>query len=119
MTENRNFHDSFTEWAALARENPNAFEALRAARVRGVIERAPAARRRRLEALQWRIDQECTRAATPLEAARRLSGMMWDSLLGSGGFLESLRGSCRRPPPGSAVPGTEIDKVVELHPRRP
>jgi len=117
MTEIRSFHESFTEWATLARQDPKAFEALRAARVQDVIERAPAARRRRLEALQWRIDQECTRAATPLDAARKLSGMMWESLLGSGGLLESLRAPRLRPI--SDLSAVRTAKVVELHPRKP
>ncbi len=91
MRENRSFHESFNEWAALARSDPRAFEALRRQQVRRLIERAPPRRRIRLEALQWRIDQERNRAPSPLEACRRLSGMMWDSLLGKGGLLDSLR----------------------------
>jgi hypothetical protein len=91
MRQSGNFHEDFSAWAALARRDPRAFEALRQAKVQDLIDRAPARRRRRLEALQWRIDQERSRAATPLEACRRLSGMMWNSVLGKGGLLESLR----------------------------
>jgi hypothetical protein len=91
MRQDRSFHEDFNEWAALARSDPRAFEALRREKVQLLIERAPANRRRRLQALQWRIDQERSRAPSPLEACRRLSGMMWDSVLGKGGLLESLR----------------------------
>jgi len=105
MGQDHSFHESFSEWAALARNDPGAFEALRQKKVQLLIERAPLRRRRRLEALQWRIDQERSRAPSPLEACRRLSGMMWHSVLGRGGLLESLRA----PPRGDATPAPPRD----------
>ncbi len=112
MRQDRSFHEHFNEWAALARSDPRAFEALRREKVALLIERAPASRRRRLQALQWRIDQECNRARSPLEACRRLSGMMWDSVLGKGGLLESLRaphrGDGATSPPWELAPGSNV-----------
>ena len=84
MRPSHSFHESFNEWAALARSDPPAFEALRREKVQLLIERAPLRRRSRLQALQWRIDQERDRAPSPLEACRRLSGMMWDREPGAG-----------------------------------
>jgi hypothetical protein len=119
MRDSRNINEDFSTWAALARQDPRAFEALRQSKVQDLIERAPRRRRQRLEALQWRIDQERNRAATPLDACRRLSGMMWDSVLGKGGLLESLRA------PRSASEGARHPRpaqggsnVLRFRPRR-
>ena len=117
MRRSGNFHDDFSAWAALARRDPLAFEALRQAKVQNLIDRAPPRRRRRLEALQWRIDQERHRAATPMDACRRLSGMMWDSVLGRGGLLESLRTPRQDAGRGTAPSRDGGSNVVRFTPR--
>jgi hypothetical protein len=118
MRQSGNFQEDFSAWAALARHDPHAFEALRQAKVQDLIDRAPARRRRRLEALQWRIDQERNRAATPLDACRRLSGMMWDSVLGRGGLLESLRTPMHEEEgSGASSPAAPGSNVLRFRPR--
>jgi hypothetical protein len=80
----------FDHWAALARDDPAAFEALRRATIDAFIDGAPLERQERLRRLQWRIDQERRRAASPLAGCIRISRMMWNSLVGRGGLRERL-----------------------------
>lgn len=70
----------FAHWMQLAGSDPERFERARLAAIGEVIEAAPAARRQRLQGLQWRIEQERRRARTPMAACLRLSSLMWDSL---------------------------------------
>ncbi|HHH39271.1 MAG TPA: DUF3135 domain-containing protein [Sedimenticola sp.] len=80
----------FDHWAELARDDPDRFEALRQAEIEAVISRAPEAQQQRLRCLQWRIDQERRRAGSALGACIRISRMMWESMAGPGGLLETL-----------------------------
>ncbi len=99
----------FDRWAALARDDPAAFEAMRRATIDAFIDGAPPERQERLRRLQWRIDQERRRAASPLAGCIRISRMMWGSLVGRGGLrerlldlgstLEGLRDGARTPEP--------------------
>lgn len=80
----------FDAMTAIAKENPTEFERLRQQAIDEAIENAPPERRARLRGLQWRIDQE-RRNRTPLSACIRISRMMWDQLMESGGFLGPKR----------------------------
>ncbi len=82
----------FDEWAALAREDPQAFEKMRLAAIDEYIASVPDTHRQRLRRLQWRIDQERRLARNPMSACLRISRMMWDSLLGEGGLRDQLLG---------------------------
>lgn len=62
----------FDEWAGLARDNPELFEARRQAVIEGFIRKAAPAHRARLRGLQFRIDMERRRSRTPLGACVRL-----------------------------------------------
>lgn len=65
----------------LARNDPDQLEALRKQLTSEVINGATGeARKRRLEGLQFRVDMERRRAATPLAATIRISEMMAKSL---------------------------------------
>lgn len=65
----------------LARNNPAQLEALRQSLTKAVIDGADDdSRKRRLEGLQFRVDMERRRAATPLAATIRISEMMAHSL---------------------------------------
>lgn len=65
----------------LARNDPDQLEALRETLTSAVIASATSGdHRRRLEGLQFRIDMERRRAATPLAATIRISEMMTQSL---------------------------------------
>ncbi|MFP5344304.1 MAG: DUF3135 domain-containing protein [Gammaproteobacteria bacterium] len=82
---------NFDEWATLAATDPEAFERQRASLVSQVLDHSPERRQERLRGLQWRIDKVRERSATPLAACIRISGMMWDSVMGEGGLVESLQ----------------------------
>jgi len=81
---------SFGERAALARDDPAAFESARRAVIDSLIERAPDASRQGLRGLQWQVDQSWTRAGSPLAACMRVSAMMWKSVLGPAGLVDGL-----------------------------
>lgn len=88
----------FEYWAALAEGDPRAFEQARKDVLSSVIEAAPADSQRRLNGLQWQIDQARDRAETPMAACLKISGMMWDTVLGEDGLVERLEElSGRRP----------------------
>lgn len=80
----------FERWAALARSDPQGFEAERAAVLEAAIRRAPEERQRRLRGLQWRIDQVRRTTRNPLVACQRIHGMMWESVVRDGGLLDHL-----------------------------
>lgn len=98
----------FEEWSALARSDPDAFEARRRQAIEALIQSAPAHRQERLRGLQWRIDQIRRTSKTPLAACLRISQLMWDSVYGRGGLLETLarlsgKLSEKTPPPTARI----------------
>ncbi len=114
MEEKRTAKIDFDTWSEIARTNPQAFEAMRVARIQSVIDSAPEASRERLRCLQWRIDQERRLARTPMAACLKISGMMWRAVLGPNGLkdrvseLETLingraHGVAVAPPPSGRV----------------
>jgi hypothetical protein len=94
-------HIDFDEWADLAKRDPVAFERRRARVIEDFLQQVPHRRRQRLRCLQWRIDRTRELAANPVAACVRISRMMWDSLLGDHGLLDTLE-SGRRPCPRPA-----------------
>lgn len=70
----------FDFWKQLAKEDPDAFEALRREKIEQLINQAPAHHRRRLQGLQWQIDQTRRLAGGPMASCLAISNMMWDSL---------------------------------------
>lgn len=81
----------FDAWSTLANSDPEAFEKQRLDIVNQAIASAPTGQQQRLRGLQWRIDKVRERSGTPLAACIRLSGMMWDAVLGNGGLVDSLQ----------------------------
>lgn len=81
----------FEDWASLAQNDPDAFEAKRQEMINQLIEGAPEDLRQRLRSFQWRIDMERSRSANPLQACIRISNMMWDLIYADRGFLWSLQ----------------------------
>lgn len=69
----------FSEWAFLAKTDPDAFERRRRARIEQFLGQTGRSRAR-LEALQATIDAECEMAANPREAMLAVSRMMCNSL---------------------------------------
>lgn len=80
----------FDTWAALARTDAAAFERCRRELLERCIAQAPAHLQARLRQLQWRIDAERRRYKHPLKSCLALYSMMWQSLYGHGGLLETL-----------------------------
>lgn len=89
-------HFDFNEWSHLARTDPQAFEVRRAQVIERAIRRAPPEKQQRLRGLQWRVDQERARCASPMAACVRISQMMWESLLGEHGLLDTLQNPGRQ-----------------------
>ena len=108
----------FDALAQLARDDPEAFEALRQRQIAQLIDNAPEPSRRRRQGLQWRIDMERAQSDSALSACVRISGMMWDSVVGEGGLLTHLgrlrRGEAGTPSRASAdVLPFKSDKVTK------
>lgn len=80
---------SFDHWSRLAQKDPDAFEVQRKLAIERVIAQAPLSKQRRLRGLQWQIDVLRQRAGSPLSACHTLSNLMWESLLGRDGLVES------------------------------
>lgn len=82
----------FDSWHQLARDDPDAFEALRRTYINSYISQASTDMvRTRLSRLQWRIDRERELSATPMAACIRLNAMMWDSFAGEQGLTKTLQ----------------------------
>lgn len=81
----------FEQWARLAREDPEGFEARRAETIARVIDKVPDHHRKRLEGLQWRVDLMRQHCKNPMAACLSISDLMWETMVGRNGLLESLR----------------------------
>ena len=89
-------HFDFEQWAALAKTDPEAFEAKRQAEIRRVIEQAPLHLRCRLEGVQWRVDMMRRKCRHPMAACAKTFNMMWESVYGDHGLLDALQSLRRR-----------------------
>ncbi|MBV1871909.1 MAG: DUF3135 domain-containing protein [Gammaproteobacteria bacterium] len=74
----RNIPD-FDYLVTLATNSPHELEKLRTKLCDQIIESAPTSQRRRLRGLQFQIDMERRKAATPMAACMRISEMMHSS----------------------------------------
>ncbi len=91
-TEEEKKRFNFEYWRELAATDSAAFETARDRAIAELIESVPEERqRRRMRGLQWRIDRIRDTAPNAMDACLKISGMMWDSLLGDDGLLERLR----------------------------
>lgn len=82
----------FDDWSTLARDNPDEFEARRAAVIEQAIQRAPQRTHMRLRRMQWKLDAIRDTVGSPLGACVRMHEMMWERVAGDGGLLEVLQG---------------------------
>ncbi|SDK27644.1 Protein of unknown function [Ferrimonas sediminum] len=71
---------SFDEMMRMAKEEPQALEALRTNAIEQTIANAKADNQPQLRALQHRIDVTITRASNPCQSMVQLSNMMHDKL---------------------------------------
>lgn len=104
----------FEEWAALAQRDPQAFEQQRQQYIEAFLATVPSRQRNRLERLQWRVDMERRRAATPLSACVRLSRMMMDSVYGKDGLVSAIKGEIDR----DAAPAAKVIEIARPPQRR-
>ena len=100
---------NFEHWTALAKADPQGFEARRAEEIAALIARGSPQNQARLRGLQWQIDTVRSRAKNPLAACVRIFDQMWESVYGERGLLETLQ----------AVDGTPLaertpGEIVEL-----
>lgn len=89
-TDNRPTFD-FDAWAALARENPQAFELERELLIKRAIMKAPADKRQRLRCLQWKLDQIRDLASTPMAACLQINRLLWENIASKHGLLHNLQ----------------------------
>jgi len=75
----------------LAKEDPGAYENKRERMIQEVIDSTSPEVRRRMEGLQWQIDQIRSTSANPMQSCLRISQMMWNSVLGDDGLLDHMR----------------------------
>ena len=99
MTQSPDSDFDFEEWAALAKSDPEAFEAKREQAIARFIEQASPHMQNRLRGLQWRIDMDRDRSANPLSSCMKIFNQMWSSVYGESGLLDALNGVERGPLP--------------------
>ncbi|MBL4623263.1 MAG: DUF3135 domain-containing protein [Immundisolibacteraceae bacterium] len=80
----------FDEFVALSALDPEEFELRRSALIEANILAAPDHLQQRLRHMQCRADLVRDSAHSPLDATYKLSTMMWDSVTGPRGLIESL-----------------------------
>lgn len=98
----------FQQWAALAKADPEAFEARRAQEIEDFIAAAAPHHQARLRGLQWQVDLLRSRARNPLSACVQIFNQMWDSVYGERGLLDALR-AIDGPPLPEQTPGDVVD----------
>ena len=81
----------FDTWAKLASKDPESFERRRGEILEAFFAQIPQQRQQRLRGLQFRIDMERRKAKSPMGACIKISAMMWDSVGGENGLVDSIR----------------------------
>lgn len=80
----------FDKAAALARQDPAAYEQYRLDAIEALITSASRANQPQLRRIQWRIEQERKRAPNATAACVKIYQMMWDSFAGNNGFVDII-----------------------------
>lgn len=81
----------FDEWVRLAKEDPDAYENMRTKMIQEIIDNTSPEVKRRMQGLQWQIDQIRSTSHNPMASCLRISQMMWDSVLGDDGLLDHMQ----------------------------
>ncbi len=81
---------NFDEWMKLAKDDPEAFEKKRLNAIENVIFSSSDKSKKRLEGLQWQIDQMRKTSQNPMAACLDISKMMWENVQGEDGLVETL-----------------------------
>jgi len=80
----------FNEWAELAKNDPEAFEAKRKEVIAEVIDGAPEKERAALNRLQWKIDAQRRIAKNPLDSCVRIYCLLLENVYKEGGFIDAI-----------------------------
>ena len=80
----------FEQWSALAKNDPEAFEARRQEMIGEFLSQLSGTRQERLKCLQWRIDVERSRVPNPMAACIKINQMMWDAFSGEQGLKVTI-----------------------------
>lgn len=89
--QNNYIEFDFDKWARLAKEDPEAYEDMRKKMIQDVIDNASPEVKRRMEGLQWQIDQVRTSSTNPMSSCLKISKMMWHNVTGEDGLLDNMR----------------------------
>ncbi len=89
--KNQNIQFDFDYWANIAKVDPDRFESMREAILEDLIEQSPSHMRRRMEGLQWQINQIRITSSNPMASCLRISQLMWNSVLGDQGLITALQ----------------------------
>jgi len=110
------------ELAQLARDDPQAFEALRAELIENAILRAPERLQLRLRQLQFRVDGIRRLARTPLGALLKMQAMMWESFLRMDEALQqfdALSRAVARRHDGAGGGNSHDAQIIDFRTRQP
>lgn len=88
------FQDKASDWAQLARQDPQAFETMRTELLNEFIQNSPANLQRKLQGMQWKIELVRQRSSSPVEALAEITGMMWQSTQQLGKKQQDLLDVC-------------------------
>ncbi len=80
----------FDTFAKLAKDDPEEFNRRRRELIDANISAAPDHIQKKLRHLQFRADAVSESAPNPIVASQKISTLMWDSVAGPSGLLESL-----------------------------
>jgi len=104
---------SYTFLAQLAREDPEAYEALRRELIEDLVESAPEHLKPRLRGLQFRIDAIRRLSPSALASTRKVFALMWESFLRLDEEVSGLRDFHLAPPARCK----ESARIIEFRPR--
>jgi hypothetical protein len=96
MTEGPFKQFDFNTWMALAKSDPQAFEAARAALIEETIAKSPLDKQERLRQLQWKIEGIRRRSGSPLGACIKISNLMLEKVCELQTLLVELQGEIKR-----------------------
>lgn len=105
---------NFDEWVRLAKENPDAYEDMRKKMIQEVIDDTSPEVRRRMEGLQWQIDQIRSTSTNPMSSCLKISQMMWDKTIGEDGLLDHMRRLSEPSQISKAVKPKESAKIIDI-----
>ncbi len=105
----------FDEWVELAKNDPDAFEQKRQDAIGLLLENAPAKSKRRMQGLQWQIDQVRITSSTPMSSCIKISQMMWESAVGESGLVDNIEQLRQNKP--AQTPAAKAD-IIDLSQKR-